>query len=110
MLLGIISTDGSVAYLTPRVTVDQAFVDRATHGRTPEARFRFAQPCAEGDCAHWVDDRCAVIDGAVSSRHLRRDAGPALPRCSIRASCRWFAQWGVTACGVCPLVVHTPDG
>ena len=25
----------------------------------------------------------------------------------IRRSCRWFAQRGTEACGVCPIVVHT---
>src|SRR4051812_19212699 len=105
MLLGIVSIDSSVAYLTPAVTVDRAFVDRAAHGRSPEARFRFAQPCAEGGCAHWAEDRCSVIDAAVSSPQLRRDARAALPRCSIRATCRWFAQRGTAACGVCPMVV-----
>ncbi|MCQ8774313.1 hypothetical protein [Streptomyces telluris] len=32
------------------------------------------------------------------------------PRCGIRAACRWFAQDGPRACGVCPLVVYRPTG
>lgn len=110
MLLGSAAPDGSVACFTPRLTVDKALVERASRGRTPEARFRFAQPCAEGDCAHWVEDRCAVIDAAVSSPQMNERPRSALPRCSIRASCRWFAQWSVVACGVCPLVIHDPQG
>jgi hypothetical protein len=110
VLLGIVSPDGTVAYLTPRVVVDQPFVDRARQGRTPEARFRFAQPCAEGGCAHWVGDRCEVVDHAVRAPELRREPDRPLPRCSIRASCRWFAQEKASACRVCPLVVHDPDG
>jgi hypothetical protein len=50
VLLGIVSPDGTVAYITPQVRVDQPFVDRARQGRTPEARFRFAQPCIESGC------------------------------------------------------------
>jgi hypothetical protein len=28
-----------------------------------------------------------------------------LPRCSIRANCRWFDQQGADACRVCPFVI-----
>jgi hypothetical protein len=27
-----------------------------------------------------------------------------LPRCSVRQSCRWFAQRGATACQACPVI------
>jgi hypothetical protein len=112
VLVGIVSPDGMVAYITPQVRVDQPFVERARQGRTPEARFRFAQPCIESGCGHWVADRCDVIEQAVQSPKLSRpaDGSQPLPRCSIRASCRWFAQRGSEACAVCSLVVHAPDG
>ena len=112
MLLGIVSRDGTVAYLTPQVRVDKPFVDRARQGRTPEARFRFAQPCIESGCANWVGDHCDVIEQAVQSSKLQQPiaGNRPLPRCSIRTACRWFAQRGAQACAVCPLVVHAPDG
>jgi hypothetical protein len=112
VLLGIVSPDGTVAYITPQIRVDKAFVDRARQGRTPEARFRFAQPCIESGCGHWDADRCGVIEQAVRSPKLPRPAlpNPSLPRCSIRAACRWFAQRGPEACAICPLVIHAPDG
>ena len=112
VLLGIVSPDGTLAYLTPQVRVDKLFVDRARQGRTPEARFRFAQPCVEGGCRNWVADRCDVIEQAVESSKLPRAAieNTPLPICSIRRSCRWFAQRGAEACTVCPVVVHAPDG
>lgn len=51
-----------------------------------------------------------MIDAAVSSPQMNEHPRSELPRCSIRASCRWFAQWGVVACGVCPLVIHDSQG
>ena len=112
VLLGIVSPDGTVAYITPQVRLDKPFVDRAKQGRTPEARFRFAQPCIEHDCRNWVADGCDVIEQALQSSKLPRQAAGnrSLPRCSIRPTCRWFGQRGAEACTVCPLVVHAPEG
>ena len=114
LLLGIVGPDGVVGYLPHQVTVDEAFVERAQQGRTPEARFRFAEPCVSGRCANWAADaagggRCGVIDQVVHSPHARPAGDRPLPRCSIRARCRWFAQSQAQACASCPLVVHTPE-
>lgn len=68
----------------------------------PEKRLRFAQPCIQEQCAHWHDSRCDVADAAVAQVP---SAAESLPRCSIRAECRWFAQRGREACRVCPFVV-----
>lgn len=113
VLLGIVSPDGKVAYITPQVLVDKPFVDRAKNGRIAEARFRFAEPCVEGGCENWVADRCGVIDRVIGSPEAasrRTEPGQPLPRCSIRSSCRWYSQWHAEACAICPLVVHSPDG
>jgi hypothetical protein len=92
------------------MTVDRDFVKRAHQGRCPETRFRFAEPCVESGCTNWVDDRCDVVEQALRSPHAERLRGDrTLPRCSIRSSCRWFAQRQAAACAVCPIVVHTPD-
>jgi hypothetical protein len=101
-VIGVVGADGKVGYVRPRVEIDEDFVKRARGGRTPERRFRFAQPCVESGCRHWTGARCGVIDAAINL-----DPPPAaeLPRCSIRAQCRWFSQSGVPACRVCPLVV-----
>lgn len=101
-LLGIVTGDGTVAYLSPPLQIDQAFVDRAAEGRPPEQRFRFAAPCVESGCGRWTGSRCEVID-AVATAEVEPPAE--LPQCSIRSSCRWFAQSGRDACGVCPLVL-----
>jgi hypothetical protein len=108
ILLGIVGKDGVVGYVRPRVAVDAEFVRRAREGRTPEKRFRFSQPCIESGCQQWTGDRCGVIDRVLPAA---QEAGAidtsanALPRCTIRPRCRWFAQVGRRACLVCPLVV-----
>jgi hypothetical protein len=92
--------------LTPPLTIDDSFVATARRGRSPEKRFRFAAPCVEEHCAQWTGSRCGVID-AVLATDVRGadDEASSLPRCAIRSSCRWFAQSGAGACGVCPLVI-----
>jgi hypothetical protein len=110
VLLGIVNTDGTVAYLRPQMQVDAEFVNTAQRGRDPGKRFRFAEPCAEGGCGHWGDGRCTLIDRVLTGSNGPGHASDAgLPTCSIRPSCRWFAQRGRAACAVCPLVVRNPD-
>jgi hypothetical protein len=107
VLLGIVGTSGKVGYVRPQVRVDAEFVEKARRGRTPEKRFRFAEPCVEGRCRHWTGARCGVIDTVLG--HQREGSLPSqerpLPACSIRPSCRWFAQAGAQACSACPFVV-----
>lgn len=109
LLLAVIGGDGRAGYVNPRVTVDDEFVARAGRGRSPEKRFRFAEPCVEHGCARWDGSRCGVIDDVLTEFHGDADAetwdSSPLPRCSIRAECRWFRQSGPTACRVCPWVI-----
>ena len=64
---------------------------------------RFAGPCVTDRCQHWGGGRCGVGDLIASA--ATGDAQP--PPCPIRATCRWWAQNGVAACHVCPMIVHT---
>jgi len=107
VLLGVVGADGTVGYISPRAPVSAAFVEKVKSGGAAEKRFRFAQACVESDCAQWTGSRCGVIDTVVAAAAAARfeQAGTALPRCGIRASCRWFAQAGARACAVCPLVI-----
>lgn len=109
LLIGIVGPDGRLGYLSPAIPVDDDFVARARAGRTPESRFRFAEPCVEGRCAQWAGDRCGLIGELLASPHAGapEQAAP-LPRCAVRGWCRWFGQRGAQACRICPLVVHTP--
>jgi hypothetical protein len=111
-LLGIVGADGVVGYITPELEVDFEFCREVRKRGRPEARFRFAQPCAEGRCTQWVGDRCGLIELVLQSPTKPSTAEtslPGLPPCVIRSTCRWFAQEGGQACLVCPSVVHTPE-
>ena len=102
ILLGVVGADSRVGYVYPQVRVDPRFFELATTGRAPDKRFRFAHRCVEAKCVQWQSQRCRVIDAAVEAES---HADNGLPQCSIRPHCRWFAQRGRDACGVCPLVI-----
>lgn len=106
-LLGTLGPDGRIRHLRTAVTIDADFVARARKLGPPEARFRFAAPCAEGACRQWTGQGCGVVEqvlahlAAVAPELARAD----LPPCTIRATCRWHAQRGAAACKACDLVV-----
>lgn len=110
ILLGIVLSNGSVAFAKDRIVVDGAFVQNATAegSRPPESRFRFGSPCAKGGCHQWTGSRCGVIDSVLEEAQAQNYLLPgdtSLPQCSIRESCRWFDQTGADACAVCDAVV-----
>jgi hypothetical protein len=109
ILLGVVGPDGRIRYVSPALTVDEEFVARAHEGRPPERRFRFAGPCVEEDCTQWTGRSCGVathiVERAAATGAPTSGDGRALPRCSIRRTCRWYAQEGVAACHACPTVV-----
>jgi hypothetical protein len=104
VLLGVVQADGSIAYLRDRIEVSRAFLEIASVGRPAEQRFRFSSPCQESACRQWADGRCS-LPGRLAEV-IPEPESDELPRCSIRANCRWFAQTGGTACRVCPLVTR----
>jgi hypothetical protein len=110
ILVGLVTPDGRVGYIRPELRIDEEFVAVARSGRDPEKRFRFSQPCVECRCEHWSGSACGLIERVLDSPEARAEAAesPAIPRCSIRPRCRWFAEQGTRACAVCPLVVTEP--
>ena len=104
-ILGIVSADGSISYLKDSVVATDEFITTVGASGTPETRFRFSSHCEEGGCKQWLDGRCTVPERAAEFLPVPDDA--TLPRCSIRARCRWFAQSGRDACTICPLIVTT---
>jgi hypothetical protein len=105
-VIGFIGPAGFVGYITPALTVEAEFLEHCRRSGAAERRFRFAAPCLEARCQNWKDGRCGVIDDALELAEPVGDVGQAasrdLPNCSIRRSCRWFAQSGPEACRVCP--------
>ena len=105
-LLGLLGSDGRVHNLKSVMTVDAGFLEAAAEAGPVEARMRFASPCQTSGCAQWTGSRCGVIDRALAhiEAALPVEAG-ALPPCTIRSDCRWFAQTGPRACGACAYIV-----
>jgi hypothetical protein len=110
VLIGVVGADGQVANLGTPLPVDAAFLDAARAHGSPERRFRFSSPCAEGRCTQWDGQGCGLIDlihDYVTAPGALEMPGSLRP-CPIRARCRWWRQRGAVACAVCPLVVTDP--
>jgi hypothetical protein len=108
VVLGIVMTSGRVAYATPAIAATPQLLDALDDGTGPlEARYRFAGPCAESRCGFWDGHSCRLGATLADSYAEAADAGEVgeLPRCAIRARCRWYAEQGARACAACPLVV-----
>jgi len=71
-------------------------------GVEPTEVFRFAAPCAESGCQHFDGDNCRLGEKLAADVPVELQV---LPPCSIRRSCRWFAEQGRTICNRCPEVV-----
>jgi hypothetical protein len=110
VLLGIMTTSGTLAYVQPPTRVDADFVARAKAMGRPEARFRFSTPCIQSGCPQWTGEGCAVVDKVLEEEQPVATSEDRLPRCSIRRTCRWYSQRGADACAVCPLVVADIGG
>jgi hypothetical protein len=111
LVIALLGEDGRLGYVRPALPVDKEFVRQAGEHGDPESRFRFADPCAQDACSHWNDRHCTLVGRLIDAAPLPEPESPAaFPRCDIRSDCRWFAQRGRDACGVCPTVVYRPSG
>jgi len=111
-IIAVLGEDGRLGYLRPALLVDERFDRDARREGDPESRFRFADECVQTACEHWSDQHCRLIGqlaGAPSAPKAEAGTADELPRCDIRATCRWFAQSGRSACAVCPVVVYRPS-
>jgi len=108
ILIGVVLSDGQIAFAAEEAHVDREFVQLARAGRAPEKRFRFASRCMQGGCRQWTGSRCGVIDRVldeVAPPNASPNVPAALPACAIRDRCRWFDQAGAEACAVCTVVI-----
>jgi hypothetical protein len=106
-LLGVLGADGRIKHVRTPLTIDEDFVTRAHASGPPEARFRFAAPCAEGRCQQWTGAGCGVVEKVLAYLEALAPERPRddVPPCTIRTTCRWYSQRGVLACKACDLVV-----
>ncbi len=102
-LHGFVGPDGRIIRLVKPVEVDQEFVDEANKCASPTRRFRFSSACVSG-CGFWNGSGCNLAAKAMQLA-IDQDVAGRLPRCSIRKTCRWYAQEGGTVCQTCSHVV-----
>lgn len=70
----------------------------------PTEVFRFAAPCVEDACQHFVAGDCQLAS-KISALIAGTSFG--VPACRIRPRCRWWRQEGSAACHQCPSIVTT---
>jgi len=90
-----------VGYLSDHAVVDEALIE-SLEGVKPTEVFRFAAKCEEHRCSHFNGARCTL------AQRIRAALDPVvdrLPPCSVRSTCRWYAEEGGEICLRCPQVV-----
>jgi hypothetical protein len=103
-IIGIISgtTEApQIAYLAREAAIDSSVVDHLGE-LAPTQVFRFAARCERSRCAHFAGNRCSLAERIVEQLPEVVDL---LPACSVRRTCRWYAEQGPAACRRCPQVV-----
>ena len=99
-VVGGTPSEPRVAYLDKRASLDLS--DGPDLGTLkPTEVFRIAARCEERGCSHFRDQRCSLAQRLVDRLLPVVDR---LPRCTIRRSCRWYAEQGAAACERCPQV------
>ncbi|WP_420038147.1 hypothetical protein ACN2WE_41170 (plasmid) [Streptomyces sp. cg28] len=109
VLLGVRSgADGQVAYLAEPVPAATA-LGMVPADIEPRRILRFASHCV-ASCANRRGDDCTLIERVVAG--FPEQESRSLPRCHLRADCKWWGQAGLDACRRCPAVStrhHTDD-
>ena len=101
LVLGVRSgDDGSVAYLAEPVPASEV-VGLVPEGIEPRRILRFASHC-EASCANRVGTECGLIQRITAVPEPPH--ATSVPRCHLRAGCKWWQQAGVAACRRCPAV------
>jgi hypothetical protein len=105
-VLGVVLGDEReqrLAYLEEGVTLPRETIE-SLEGVSPTRVLRFAGKCAGSGCIQFQDGRCRL------GRDILNSIEPVpqrIPDCSIRPTCRWFAENGPEICKRCSRVVTT---
>ncbi|WP_240108210.1 hypothetical protein [Streptomyces sp. MUM 203J] len=103
VVLGVRSgPEGQVSYLAEPVPAAQV-VDALPEGVPPTRVLRFASHCVS-DCGNRVGTSCGLVDRVTAVPPPSGAEGRPVPRCHLRAQCKWWHQSGVAACHRCPAV------
>jgi len=89
------------AYLDSEAEEALASASLAADMHLDRTNARFSADCQEGKCGNFVDHRCKISRNLVDFLQPVVDA---LPRCTIRPTCRWFSEEREHACFRCPQV------
>ncbi len=73
-------------------------------GIAPTRIFRFSGGCVASGCSQFSGGQCQL--GKKVERFLEPVVDQ-LPACTIRATCRWYAENGRSICFKCPQVITT---
>jgi hypothetical protein len=90
-----------VAYLEKGVALSGEAIG-AIADVSPTRVLRFAGKCANGACAQFRNGGCSL---GTNIRHNLAPVADRIPACTIRATCRWFAENGPEVCLRCSRVV-----
>ncbi|MGW1365410.1 hypothetical protein ACWCQP_49950 [Streptomyces chartreusis] len=104
VLIGVVSGSAEAPRVLPTdrvVPVTQEVIDLA-QPVSPTEVFRFAAACQTVRCVHFKNAACQI---AARSTVLLDEVVEDLPKCPIRAQCRWFHQEGAAMCRRCPQIV-----
>jgi len=91
-----------IDYLKKEAVIPIHALPALPQGMTHIEAFRFTARCEEGRCGQYADGRCSLGQRLVDSLPPVVDQ---LPSCTIRVTCRWYAEQGAPACYRCPQVV-----
>jgi hypothetical protein len=108
LVIGVVGADGTVSYVRDRLPATRRFLQIASVRGAVERRYRFSSPCQECACAQWSEGACS-LPGRLAEVVPSEEVSTGLPRCAIRARCRWFHQSGADACHICPVVTTRDD-
>ena len=108
--------DGAVVFGVVGGSVEQPLVEflstpvpprdvEALAGEAPLGDIvRIGAACEEQSCVHFDGARCGLGERVAT---MLPAVVPRLPRCSLRSTCRWFAEQGGAVCLRCPQVITT---
>jgi hypothetical protein len=103
-VFGLIDGDAAesrIAYLSRDSVVELSRV-AALGDVAPTEVFRFSAKCEEHRCSHFDGNICTL---ASRLRGVLEPVVDSLPACTVRASCRWYAEQGREICLRCPQIV-----
>ena len=90
-----------VLYLKGREAVSPNTLDNVPKQLMGQV-LRLSAKCENSRCAQFADGKCSLGHRVTE---MLSDVVTALPSCSIRSSCRWFAEQGGPVCLKCPQIV-----